>query len=297
MGFLVSEVPRWPRENHCFSCHNNGDAVRALYAARQFGYPVPAASLQDTTDWLMTPLHWKENKGDKEFSDQQLADLQFSSALRAAIETGAVANKRIAVAALGRAAALVSEHQSQDGSWQIDASGAIGSPATYGQYLATVAAVRVLRSANDEGKKSALDRGTRWLRAQRPVTVLDAAATLSGLDPKENGPTLALQQHCLQVIRRGEDPEGGWGPYVTSRSEPFDTAVVLLALTNLHQRPDLQPMIARGRRYLVESQHQDGSWTETTRPANGVSYAQQLSTCGWATLGLLATVQFGEERD
>src|SRR6266853_1906685 len=23
--YLVVEVPRWARENHCFSCHNNGD--------------------------------------------------------------------------------------------------------------------------------------------------------------------------------------------------------------------------------------------------------------------------------
>src|SRR4051794_38197216 len=31
--YLAREVPAWNREHHCFSCHNNGDAARALYAA------------------------------------------------------------------------------------------------------------------------------------------------------------------------------------------------------------------------------------------------------------------------
>ena len=33
VGFLSHEVPKWSRENHCYSCHNNGDAARALYEA------------------------------------------------------------------------------------------------------------------------------------------------------------------------------------------------------------------------------------------------------------------------
>ena len=81
---------------------------------------------------------------------------------------------------------------------------------------------------------------------------------------------------------------------MTSRSEPFDTALVLLALTEHKKNAELRSIIDRGRAYLLESQHEDGSWTETTRPANAVSYAQQLSTCGWATLALLATVQTDE---
>lgn len=33
IGVLQREVPKWSRENGCFSCHNNGDAARALFAA------------------------------------------------------------------------------------------------------------------------------------------------------------------------------------------------------------------------------------------------------------------------
>ncbi|MFO1532763.1 MAG: ArsA-related P-loop ATPase, partial [Thermoplasmatota archaeon] len=34
---LAREVPRWSAENHCYSCHHNGDAARALYAAARAG--------------------------------------------------------------------------------------------------------------------------------------------------------------------------------------------------------------------------------------------------------------------
>jgi hypothetical protein len=48
-------------------------------------------------------------------------------------------------------------------------------------------------------------------------------------------------------------------------------------------------MIQRGRRYLLKMQDDDGLWTETTRPSGAESYAQRLSTSGWATLALLLT--------
>ena len=48
-------------------------------------------------------------------------------------------------------------------------------------------------------------------------------------------------------------------------------------------------MIARGRAFLIARQQADGSWPETTRPSGAESYAQRISTTGWATLALLAT--------
>jgi hypothetical protein len=96
-------------------------------------------------------------------------------------------------------------------------------------------------------------------------------------------------------MARGQSIDGGWGPYAQSPPEPFDTAVVVLALVRFGQTsyareaPGLDARIERGRAFLVASQNPDGSWTETTRPAGAVSYAQRLSTTGWATLALLAT--------
>ena len=55
LAYLAREVPRWARENKCYSCHNNGDAARALYKAVRLGEPVPREALQDTSRWLRRP--------------------------------------------------------------------------------------------------------------------------------------------------------------------------------------------------------------------------------------------------
>src|SRR5262245_47892110 len=77
--FLKREVPAWSRENGCFSCHNNGDAARALYAASRKGRRVPDHVLADTTEWVKRPARWDDNKGDPGFSDKRLADIQFAA--------------------------------------------------------------------------------------------------------------------------------------------------------------------------------------------------------------------------
>ena len=50
---------------------------------------------------------------------------------------------------------------------------------------------------------------------------------------------------------------------------------------------DLEAAIQRGRTYLISVQNQDGSWPETTRPPNGESYAQRISTTAWSLLALI----------
>src|SRR6187397_1215648 len=65
--FLKREVPAWSKNNGCYSCHNNGDAARALYTASQKGHRISTDVLVDTTAWLGNPQLWDKNKGDPGF--------------------------------------------------------------------------------------------------------------------------------------------------------------------------------------------------------------------------------------
>jgi hypothetical protein len=281
--YLAAEVPRWVRENKCFSCHNNGDAARALYVARRMGYAVPDHALSDTSGFLSDPGQWDRNGPEGLFSDKRLARIQFAATLVSAHRAGVVADRT----AVSRAAGLVAEIQGPDGSWSIDTAEPIGSPATYGRSLATALTRETLQSVDAEWFRSSIDRAGSWLRKLPVRNTLDAAAVLLSAD--DSPAWSAQQQQALSLLGRGQSDDGGWGPYVASPSEPFDTAVALLALVRWREQSEVPAMMRRGRAYLLATQLADGSWPETTRPAGAESYAQRLSTAGWAAQALLAT--------
>jgi squalene cyclase len=262
-------VPRWSKENGCFSCHNNGDGARALYVAQQTGYRIPKSALADTTRWLLAPADWDHNRANPASGDKKLAHIQFAAALAQAYEAGFVRDRSALIAA----AKSVLPYQESDGSWQIDAGSAVGSPVTYGPALSTYMARRTLEIA---GFTEAAAKARQWLLASKPHSILDAAALLLALPARRD---------CLDLILGAQSSDGGWGPHPTAAAEPFDTAVVLLALRELH-KPEA---ISRGRAFLVASQQPDGSWPETTRPPGGQSYAQHISTSAWATMALVLT--------
>lgn len=285
VAFLSKEVPRWTKGNKCYSCHNNGDAARALFAARRAGLTVPDKALADTLRWLARPQGWDKNgEGDSPARDKALARIQFAAGLVDAIDAGLIKDAK----ALGSAAALVAENQNRDGSWKVDAEGTVGSPATYGSALATHFARRTLHRAAPDKYKDAIAKADRWLREVRTKSVLDSAVALLALNDATDAAAKKQRERCLEIIKKGERKDGGWGPYVTSGAEPFDTAIVMLALIAQKDK-ELAPLVRRGRAYLVATQHKDGSWPETTRPAGAESYAQRLSTAGWATQALLAS--------
>jgi hypothetical protein len=281
VAYLAAEVPRWSRENHCFSCHNNGDAARALFGAKAAGLMVEDSAIADTIAWLNRPDGWDKNGADGPISDKRLARIEFALALASAVETGASRDRD----ALRRAAEGVEKDQLADGSWPIEDGGGLGSPATYGRRLASALAVRVLERDDPARHAKAIGRARLWLRSADLSSVLDAAAEVLGQpDAGRDG-----SRRAVDFLRSSQSRSGGWGPYRDTPTEPFDTALALLALASRRGEPGIIEAIGRGRTALITMQRDDGSWPETTRPAGGESYAQRLSTTGWATLALFAT--------
>jgi hypothetical protein len=268
LAFLSREVPRWSRENHCYSCHNNGDAARALYVARRHGYQVPAAALADTTAWLLAPAKWDQIHGAPAASDKKLGRIQFAAALAEAFRTAAVRD----AGPLRAAAESLVKLQDTDGSWRVDTGGMPGAPATYGTALATYMARRTLLAAGRTRFAAAIGRATRWLAAAKPESTLDAAALLLALPGRTD---------CQKLLLAAQTSDGGWGAQPKMPAEAFDTAMVLLALRGQGPAAD------RGRRFLVKLQDTEGAWPETTRPAGGQSYAERISTAGWVVYALL----------
>ena len=287
LSYLAHEVPRWSVENKCYSCHNNGDAARALFIGQMQNYAIPDSALADTTRWLASPGKWDKNGGDGPFNDKELARLQFASALLAANQT-----KKLELetkAPLHLAALEIAAQQHKDGSWLDSTTGSIGGSVTYGPALATCQAVSILRRADPRKFEAAISRADRWLRDLDVQTVLDAAAVLWALAEAKDAGAAAQRERCLVLIRKGQSTSGGWGPYISSGPEIFDTAIVLHALASMKATAESTKMIERARHHLLKEQKPDGSWRETTRPSDLVSYPNRVSTTAWATMALLAT--------
>jgi hypothetical protein len=249
--YLAVEVPKWARENHCYSCHNNGDAARALFAARRAGLKVADEAIADTVAWLRTPAKWGQSQGAPGGATGSLANVQFAAAL---LESGSRRELR-------PAAETLAQLQEADGSWKVDADGLAGAPATYGRALATYMARRVTMRA---GLRAASDRAGAWLRKAQPANVVDAAAIALALPDRRD---------CVEFLKR------------TRWDEAFDTALAILALDRAGERA----MVERGRASLLKLQQEAGGWQETTRPPGGVSYAEHISTTAWALYALLET--------
>jgi hypothetical protein len=277
--YLAVEVPKWKAEHPCYSCHNNGDAARALMVASAKGYDI-GTSLDDTIAFLKQPAKWNQNQAAEGFDDKQLARVQFAGALAVAHEHG-----RAARSDAMQAAKLLIADQKPDGSWTLDQSQSIASPATYGTIIATWSARRTLLNALP-ASHPAIARADAWIRGLEPQNVIDCAAVILALDRATDRPAQELRRGCLSILEKGQSPDGGWGPYVTAAPQVFDTAMAVQALMLLDGQ-EFTNAIARGKAYLVSQQRPDGSWPETTRPADQESYAQRISTTGWALLALL----------
>jgi len=287
LAFLAREVPAWSKENGCFSCHNNGDGARALFEARRRGAPLKASSLRNTLGWITHPAGWDHNKGDPGFSDARLADLQFAGSLMAAMEAG----ERPPRGAVEEAARRVHAGQAPDGSWPIEPQNPVGSPATYGTILGTFMAWRVLAKADAPETIEAMRRAEAWLRRVKPVSIVSAATLLwadAEIPRGREGPAFPVAE-CFELLQRAQSREGGWGPYADAPPEPFDTALVVLALVRQPPLAGREAMIQRACAFLGELQQPDGSWPATTRPPGGESYAQRVSTTAWVVWALLSS--------
>ena len=205
--------------------------------------PLPPEALADTNRWLAEPERWDHNGGEGPFSDKRLARLQFAAALAAARAAGQVADRD----ALVRAAARLTADQADDGAFLLEGGDSLGSPATYGRALTTLTLRDTLRSAGEARFRPAIDKAQRWLVACRVKSLLDAAAVLPIVAEPGTAdlPGAAAQRRrCLDLIASGQSTDGGWGPYASSPPEPFDTAIVVLALVRsgaARTRPEPDP--------------------------------------------------------
>ncbi|GIW96432.1 MAG: hypothetical protein KatS3mg110_4473 [Pirellulaceae bacterium] len=284
--FLRNQERTWREDNGCFSCHNQGIALRALWISDPPDGSDPTAVPQHLRRWLVQPATW-QTVDDPAGGDQRLADLHFGRAALAGQQRGILEIDQHVRAQIGR---QIVAHL-REGHWPADVTSPLASPLSPGPMWGTLLACQILEECDSASQwRPALQAAYQWILQTAPGNTPDVAAQLIAALPAEQH---AVLDRCFQQLRDSQNPDGGWGPFPGKPSEPFDTALVLIALGRLLQidnPPEVQRVvrerITRGQTFLVRTQQPDGGWPETTRPPGRESYPLRIATTAWVVEAL-----------
>ena len=186
--------------------------------------------------------------------------------------------------------------QWSDGSWHgLDQR----PPLEYSAFSETAYAIRALQMYAPPGRRADAQRRVRraadWLVTANASHTEEKAMQLLGLVWADSGPhqTKELATRLLAE----QLPDGGWAQRSGFPSDAYATGQVLYALHTVDAAAALNATWQRGIRYLLDTQHEDGSWLVRSRSVkfqpyfeSGFPYGheQWISAAGtaWAAMSL-----------
>jgi hypothetical protein len=278
--YIEREGAAWIRERKCLACHYAGYMLWSLHDAELRGFVIDRGKLAETSRWAMNQpsMHTSGNEG--------AAQILIA---RDRSDRGPDTRKR--VEALRD---LIVKHQRKDGSWspggQLPAQKRPLSETTQVSTMLCVLALDSLEAKNDAGIK-ARDKGLAWLKKTPPNGKTPAVSSewyaMRLLIAKKFGDSKqveALRDRILSAQR----PDGGWGWLRADPSDAFGTGVSVYALCNVGLPPS-HPAIQKARKFLTETQTDDGSWIVNGTKDETKGGPHPLSSfwgSTWAVLGL-----------
>ncbi len=290
LGFLAQDARAWKRDHNCASCHHASLVVWSLSDAHRAGYPVDRPLQDELTQWLTESGDGRTSQARPESAPHALNEkaVYFALALGAVHQRDAETQQ-----ALERLLETVSADQQPDGSWS---SWPETRPPLFGHFdarataLATLALLPAAEGGSPEAQR-ATERALAWLDAAPDDGELQSLALklVVGTRLGRSGEGLAP---LVRRIRDCQRPDGGWSQTVELPSDAWATGQAIYALSRSGLPAD-DLAIAGGRRFLIETQREDGSWPMTSRPTHpggepgGPGPITAAGSC-WAVLGLVS---------
>ena len=161
-------------------------------------------------------------------------------------------------------ARLLQMTQLGDGRWRIQAP---RPPIESTDITATAVSVRALRLYAPAARKADTDRAVaaavKWLVSARAMSTEEKAFRLLGLAwSGAAGDVIAAAARDLAGAQR---PDGGWSELSTLESDAYSTGQALFALHQASGATPADPIYRKGVAFLLNTQHDDGSWLVKTR--------------------------------
>jgi ankyrin repeat protein len=280
----------------CFSCHNNSLAAMAVSAARKHGFAVDektAAGQVRANAFGIAKLRDYMHQGFL----VPVGDV-FGPGVMAYALVGLDAERYPADLNTDAVAMYLKSHQSPDGQWAYPV--ADNRPPLCSDYIGqTALSLRALQLYAPKIDRAAYEKSVRlaasWLAGARPLNNDDRGWRLLGL--AWAGSDKAAMKQAMRELLAEQRTDGGWSDLPSMESTVYSTGKALYALREAGVAPSDEPY-ARGVRFLLRSQQEDGSWYVKTRAMafqpyfeSGFphEYDQFISAAGtsWATLALV----------
>ena len=337
LPFLEKEGTAWIRQRDCLSCHHVPFLLWAHQEARAKGVPVDAKKLSDWIDWStkestavrslrwLTPatLETLKREGLPEPVVEKLAPFTTSPQLKGGLKEAVFVKElakaltteerstceatvlrlaergkgdgggvdtmaQLLLAGVGDAefAASTRAHlvgfQQANGTWKPNGQlSGLNRAEGEAVSLTTMWTALALGPTSDAGRKAA-----EFLRNAPRGKSTEWLVVRSLLEPSEE---------LLRDLRQRQNPDGGWSTVPDVASDAFATGLALYALSSAEDAA-----VRRGRKFLVETQTAEGSWTVSpapwTKPNSPPERVKRLDPIfrywgsAWATIGLARTL-------
>lgn len=294
LAFLAKDALAWKAEHNCASCHHAALIAWALREAKDRGHAVDEPVLKELMEWMAKSGSGKTSLPRPEGRPKALNTRPVFFALALGTDRKPSAEVQ---SGLKQLLETVKEDQTENGSWVTwpETRPPIFGPSDDTATSLATLALLPAAVAGDESAKAASDKAVAWL-----------AATGCDDDPQSVALRLILWQRVgrpademqplIQRITERQNSDGGWSQTNEMASDAWATGQAIYALSHGGIKHD-DPVITRGREFLIKTQRDDGSWPMTSRPcppSNAGAKNLIPITGGGSSWGVLGLVRSGQ---
>jgi ankyrin repeat protein len=242
----------------CASCHHHNITDIAAAVAREKGIGTDEKAAADrrtlTRTRFFSPANFFERMEQGGTPDVELYAL-------AALSTAGDEPDRNTDAAI----ANILAHQRADGSWTL--GGIARPPIEDGDVFRTALAMTVLKAYGPPGRAAEISRrmaaAGRWLERVTAATSEDRNMQLLGLQCV--GASENTLRRLAKAILAAQRADGGWAQTAFLGSDAYATGQTLVTLVKTGGVKPGDPAYQRAVKYLLSTQHADGSWYVRSR--------------------------------
>jgi squalene-hopene/tetraprenyl-beta-curcumene cyclase len=283
LPFIAEKGEWWIEEKKCVSCHRVSFMTWSLSAAKRKGFEVDA----QLPEWQTWSVNMELGTDDKGVVKGTLNLDGLGQMLMARDETEGQTQET----EYAKFVELIVQGQQANGTWKPGGQlPAQKRPQPETTAVFTMWNTLSLANITEEAAVQSRAKALEWIKKAPAGESQEWFVTRLLID-QQFGTTeqTALR---IQAVKDRQNTDGGWGWKMGDPSDALATGQTLYALRKAGLPAD-DPIIAKGQKFLIETQREDGSWsvpgTKTAKKGQPAETSNYWGTC-WAAIGLLETL-------